>query len=188
MEATNFRGEIGVIGYGSLMNDEGNLRGVLKGAWMNGQLKVPLGLYRLSQGRYSLTRVIDPRASLEETRVCLFQPGVGINAAIKALREREGISESKKGLISYINFNNGTSRYICPEAFEIIYAWGQRMGFKALVWTELPANIDFQGHKRSVVIEEKLMADRVLLQNTKAYIRLIPEEMRSALEKRILRM
>lgn len=187
MEETNFQGKIGVIGYGSLMNDEGDLRVVLKGRWRKGT-KLPLGLLRKSKGRNSFTRVIDPRATPEETRVCLFQPSVGLDAAIKALREREGIPESKKELISYINFSKGTSRYICREAFEIIYEWGQRMGFKALVWTELPANIDFQGRKRSVVIEEMLMADRVLLQNTKAYIRLIPEEMRSALEKRILGM
>lgn len=176
-----------VIGFGSLMNDPGSLASSLKEEWTPGP-ELPIALARKSKGRYALTRDLYPTASLESTRVCRFKSGVGLNDAIKAVREREGIPEKKKRFIGYINFRTGRYRCANPDVYRIIYEWGTRMGIDGVVWTDLPSNIDFGGEKRSIVVERMLRNDLTLLRNTKAYIRLIPEEMRSALEKRILLM
>lgn len=187
--------EVVMVGLGSIIKDPKELKEIFEGEWHPDGPLVQIALARKSRGRNAVTRVTLEGASPEKTmyRKCK----VGMNDAIKALRKREGISEANKHLIAYINFKTGKSRCSKPEVYEIIKKWGLEKGVAGVIWTDLSSNINFDeeymrmpvGSKtRSAVIERMLRDDPELKRNTQKYVELIPLEMRSALEKRILLM
>lgn len=185
-----FEGEIVLIMWGSLIIQPGielnkNLN---KTFWWGPML--PIGLVRQSLIRESLSRVVFENASLENTVVRTFCSNVGLNNAIKLLREREGISENNKENIGYINFKTGKSRCKIDKVKNLLQQWGRDVRAKAIIWTDLSSNIGLNntmdGKARSNKVITLLKTDQTLFEKTKDYIKLIPIEMRSNLEKDIL--
>jgi hypothetical protein len=197
-------GSVVVIAWGSLINKPGTLESHLTGEWHCGP-ELPIALARISglqsvnSDERRITRVIKEGASMEKTMVRPFEPGTSMLDATNAVQKREGTNQNNIWFFNFTQQEGGTFKHRCPNAqvFEILCAWGKANGVAGVVLTGLESNIEFPDEyvglglprgfqNRSNVIVKKLAGDMVLLANTQAYIRLIPENMRFALEKRIL--
>jgi hypothetical protein len=197
-------GFIVVIAFGSLINNPGSLKDYLTGEWQRGP-ELPIALARKSGNKPGdnanrrFSRVIHDDASLEATMFRPFKEGTTMQEATNATQAREGTTGENILFLDLTQRENGTFKHNCLNAkvFEILCRWGLENGVAGIVLTGLKSNINFSAEytrlglrtgfkNRSNVIVKMCDRDSVLLANTKAYILLIPENMRSALEKRIL--
>lgn len=181
---------IAVLGYGSLINDHGSLKVKPTTAPIPGgvnikpgsrfrpakDLDLPIRLGRVSSAgtdNRRITMVVHPQASDEPVYFAEHQ-FTDLNHAIEDLRKREGIGVGHPEYIGYVDVVNFKERSKSLVLAERIMSWAVDNGFEAVIWTELPANIDFAPNSKGREIIPMLQNDPVLLQNTKAYVKNLP--------------
>lgn len=153
-------------------------------------LHLPVRLGRLSGGETQdrrITNVICPGASDEQV---FFAESkfTKLNAAIKNLREREGIPPAGRSAIGYVNLEAGTQRSRLNEVAKKVHDWAMENGYDAAIWTDLtPYGIEFSQDSNGTEILPLLQNDPVLLKNTKQYVKDLPGPL-NPLQKYILEM
>jgi len=129
--------QIVILGWGSLIWDQGNLP--LKTEWQIGGVELPVEFSRVSDRRDgALTLVIDPDNGQNVSTRFAISKRTELEDAICDVRSRE---ETLVKRIGYVNLIDGSQRCkVYPEVSHAIRAWASRNSFDAVVWTDLPSN------------------------------------------------
>lgn len=150
-------------------------------------LRLPTRLGRWSNedtGNERLTLVLAEGASQEQVYVAESKFN-NLNEAIRNLREREGIPESGKDNIGYVNLNARTKRSKITVVGARIEEWARQNRFNAVIWTDLPPKgVQFGANSTGREVMPLLQNNPRLLENTKKYIESLPTK--NALQNEIL--
>lgn len=131
---------IGLLGWGSLLWDEGEVFASTHGRWHFDGPVLPLEFSRISRSRAgALTLVVDgEHGSSVQTAYCVSHRTV-LDDAVADLRLREGTTDQN---IGYVCLSDGSRRARDPAVADTIATWAGFAGFDAVVWTDLPANFE----------------------------------------------
>ncbi len=130
--------QIAILGWGSLIYELDSLKKYIELPWHGGGPKLPIEFSRISTSRdRALTLVIDPQNGVETpTQYILSSRETPKDAALD-LREREGTNINRIGIID-IEESYEYSQF--PKIAKIIKQWINDLGFRAVIWTDLPSN------------------------------------------------
>ncbi len=125
-----------------------------------------------------ITQVCKANGSQQQVFFAIADSG-NLNAVIKNLRQREGTVAKN---IGYVNRSNGRSRSYVPEVKSKVKAWAEKCGFKAVVWTDIPSNLNLS----DADLLKMLSKDSGLRSRTKDYVKDLPQAHKTDLQKKIL--
>lgn len=133
--------KIAILGWGSLIWDQGSLADHIRGKWKPGGPELPLEFSRKSASRDgALTLVIDSTHGQTSPTQFITSSRRTIEKAILDLKEREGVSSV--GTIGYLDVTAGNSGGATKEILKAICKWANKMGYGAVIWTALQTNFD----------------------------------------------
>ena len=126
------------LGWGSLLWDSEGLKVY---EWQRTDLKLPLEFSRASDGGFGrLTLVIDTKNGTENRVWAADTEHKNINAAIKAIRKREGSKNPRS--IAYVDVKKDTQRvtHTPPHIVTRIEEYAKKHGYDVVIWTDLSSN------------------------------------------------
>jgi hypothetical protein len=176
--------KIAILGWGSLIWDEGNVPLPLETHWQSGGPELPIEFSRKSNSRNgALTLVIDQKNGEYIPTQFAISKRADIDGAICDLRTRERTVVKR---IGYVNLIDGSQRCnVYPEASDIIRAWAGRKNIDAVVWTDLPSNFkEFSVDEAIRYLHNELLDDGA--SKAREYIKRAPEDTNTPLRRRLM--
>lgn len=136
-----------ILGWGSLLWDEGDYPLVLRSEWTAGGPTLPLEFSRVSDSRKgALTLVLDPETGAECAVSFAVSSRRHMEDVICDLRCREGTVSRRIGFIDLVS---GAQRAnVHPASADLIRHWAEKRNLSSVVWTDLPSNFDENGRGR----------------------------------------
>lgn len=133
-------------------------------------LTLPIRLGRKSSGNTNQRRITLVIAEEAPEVPVLYARSrfTDLGQALKNLAAREGCGKSTK-FMGFVDVVNQLQQARLPAVAEKIKAWAIANHFNAVIWADFPEKEFPQGKEKEI-----LLADRVLLTNTKHYIRSLP--------------
>ena len=131
------RGSIAVLGWGSLVWDQGDL--ALRSRWYKDGPELPVEFARISRDR-RLTLVIHPGVRLVRT-LHAESAYTSLSEARKNLRDREGTNDQNIGYLD-LRSGEGHSQLLSEGQLVEIRLWAVSKGYTAVIWTDLKSNFE----------------------------------------------
>jgi len=133
-----------LLGWGSLIWDEGDHPLKLASKWTEGGPKLPLEFSRVSESRSdALTLVIDPKNGVDCPTMYAVSERRSLDNVICDLRCREGTVIRRIGFVDLATGEQRANQH--PAMASHVRGWAQSRGFGSVVWTDLPSNFDSDG-------------------------------------------
>jgi hypothetical protein len=175
--------KIAILGWGSLIWDEGDVPLPLETGWQVGGPKLPIEFSRISNSRNgALTLVIDPDNGEYISTQFAISKRSDLDDAICDLRTREGTLVKR---IGYVNLIDGSQRCnVYLNVGDIIRMWANNKNIDAVVWTDLPPNFEeFSVDKAIGYLHNHLSSDGAT--KAREYIRKAPKDTDTPLRRRL---
>ncbi len=178
-----------LLGWGSLLWDDGAFSLPLRSHWDSAGPSMPLEFSRVSTTRCgALTLVVDPENGVDCGTSFAVSGRKLLDDAICDLRCREGTILQRIGFVDLVS---GAQRSnVHPDLADLLLRWAQERGFSSVIWTDLPSNFNEDG-RGPFTVEA---AERYLrslgpdgLRSAKEYISRAPECVRTPLRERVER-
>jgi len=136
-----------ILGWGSLLWDEGDLSIPLDSEWAAAAgLNLPLEFSRVSGTRSgALTLVIDPENGGECEVSYALSSRRNLEDVICDLRCREGTVVRRIGFIDRVSGRQRAN--IHPAIADLIRRWAEGHNLSSVVWTDLPSNFEQDRHE-----------------------------------------
>lgn len=133
-----------ILGWGSLLWDEGASPLPLRTEWNPAGPSLPLEFSRVSTTRHgALTLVVDPENGVNCSTSFALSSRELLDDAICDLRCREGTISRRIGFVDLVS---GAQRSnVHPSLADVLRSWAEERGFSSVVWTDLPSNFDEDG-------------------------------------------
>lgn len=133
-----------ILGWGSLLWDEGSFPLNLNSEWASDGPLLPLEFSRVSNSRNgALTLVIDPNNGEDCRSSFAVSSRRLLDDVICDLRCREGTVLRR---IGFVDLGSAAERSkVCPDLSGKLRQWAQERGFASVVWTDLPSNFNEDG-------------------------------------------
>lgn len=140
-----------ILGWGSLLWDQGASPLPLRTEWHSEGPSLPLEFSRVSTTRQgALTLVVDPKNGADCSTSFAVSSRELLEDAIRDLRCREGTISKRIGFVDLVS---GTQRSnVHPALADLVRSWAEERGFSSAVWTDLPSNFD-EDHRGPFSVE-----------------------------------
>jgi hypothetical protein len=177
--------KIAILGWGSLIWEDGTLAGHVRGKWKPGGPELPLEFSRKSTSRDgALTLVIDSAHGQATPTRFITSSRRTLKKARLDLKEREGVPSVDS--IGYTNATSGDSRGAPGEILKAIREWAKKNGYGAVIWTALQSNFDNFALEQAVQYLRELPPKGK--RKAKEYIEKAPEEVDTPLRRAVRRV
>ncbi len=133
-----------ILGWGSLLWDEGDFPLPLDSKWSSAGLSLPLEFSRVSGTRSgALTLVIDPQNGADCEVSYAVSSRRNLEDVICDLRCREGTVVMRVGFIDRVS--GGQRANVYPGSADLIRRWAEERNLSSVVWTDLHSNFEQDG-------------------------------------------
>lgn len=133
-----------ILGWGSLLWDEGQFPLRLKSEWDSDGPSLPLEFSRVSQTRNgALTLVVDPGNGENCQSSFAISARKHLDDVICDLRCREGTDLRRIGFVDTVS--DAQRSNVHSDLVGVLRNWAQERGFSSVVWTDLPSNFNEGG-------------------------------------------
>ena len=130
-----------ILGWGSLLWDEGRFPLRLKSEWDSDGPSLPLEFSRVSQTRNgALTLVVDPGNGENCQSSFALLARKHLHDVICDLRCREGTVLRRIGFVDTVS--DAQRSNVHSDLAGVLRNWAQERGFSSVVWTDLPSNFN----------------------------------------------
>jgi hypothetical protein len=147
--------KIAILGWGSLIWEEGCLARHLKGKWKYGGPELPLEFSRKSDSRQgALTLVIDSEHGQANSTFFVTSSRRTLEKARLDLQQREKVPSVSS--IGYTDLTSGGAMSSGKEVIEAIRQWAGKKGYDAVIWAALESNCDNFTLERAVKYLQEL--------------------------------
>jgi len=175
-----------ILGWGSLLWDEGEYPLALGSEWTAAGLTLPLEFSRVSNSRKgALTLVLDPENGADCAVSFAVSSRRDLEDVICDLRSREGTVSRRIGFIDRVS--GGQRANVHPASADRIHLWAEEHNLSSVVWTDLPSNFNDNGRGRFNLkaAEQYLQSqlDDEGARKAKEYIDRAPKEVQTPLRK-----
>jgi len=172
--------KIAILGWGSLIWEQGSLARRVRGKWKFGGPELPLEFSRKSPSRDgALTLVIDSTQGQASPTRFITSSRRTLKKARLDLKEREGVPSVD--CIGYVDVTAANSGGATKEILKAIRKWASKMGYEAAIWTALQSNFD------NFTVEQAVQYLRALpvrgKRKAKEYIEKAPPEVDTPLRR-----
>lgn len=133
-----------ILGWGSLLWDDGTVPLRTRGGWLTGGPVLPLEFSRVSRSRFgALTLVIDPAHGDPCPTSYVIADRRSIADVICDLRTRE---DTVVRCIGFVDLESGSERANqLPAMAHDVRSWAGSLGLVSVVWTDLGGNFGDEG-------------------------------------------
>ena len=176
-----------ILGWGSLLWDEGRFPLHLKSKWDSNGPLLPLEFSRVSQSRDgALTLVVDPDNGENCRSNFAFSARKLLDDVICDLRCRESTILRRIGFVDLVS--DAQRSNVHPGLADVLRHWAQERGFTSVVWTDLPSNFN-EGDRGQFSVEaaadylRRLSADGT--RKAREYIKRAPKSINTPLRRHV---
>ena len=176
-----------ILGWGSLLWDEGRFPLRLKSEWDSDGPSLPLEFSRVSQSRNgTLTLVVDPVIGENCQSSFAISAQKHLDDVICDLRCREGTVLRRIGFVDTVS---GAQRSnVHSDLAGVLRNWAQERGVSSVVWTDLPSNFN-EGGRGQFSVEAAARYLRGLdaegARKAREYIERAPESISTPLRRHV---
>ena len=176
-----------ILGWGSLLWDEGSFPLRLESQWDSDGPLLPLEFSRVSKSRHgALTLVVDPDNGEDCRSSFAVSARKLLDDVICDLRCREDTILQR---IGFVDLGSGAQRSnVYPDLSGKLRHWAKERGFASVVWTDLPSNFSESGRTQfSVEAASNYLRglDADGAQKAREYIERAPENVSTPLRRHV---